>query len=223
MTMIPTVSAGKRRVGMSSLSGITAEARRGTRSRSRRTGRARAPPSIAYTRRPSAAPPRPWRGVRMSGSERQRRVRGSKSSTAAMVVPPGCSSSPPNTTMRPSRSRTAAMPPRAVRRGGSCLPGAPLRVVALGRREVGAVAPGQHVEAPPAGHAGGVVARRAGEARAVRPAIAAEAVDLQRAQRAGLVGAARHVEALAYHGGGVGGPRDAWMRPAASSGRAPGS
>ena len=81
------------------------------------------PPSSANTRLPSAAPPSPCRGVRMPGRLRQRRVRGSNSSTGRIVYPPGDRSSPPNTTMRPSRRRADAMPPRAVRRSGSaCQP-----------------------------------------------------------------------------------------------------
>jgi hypothetical protein len=46
-------------------------------------------------RLPRATPPNPWRGVHIAGSACQRRLRGSKSSTGAIVVPPDVNSSPP--------------------------------------------------------------------------------------------------------------------------------
>ena len=163
--MIATVRTGKRRVGMSSLSGSKALARRGTSRNS--IAREKAKPGVGPPSMREHAPAErdPAEAVARRAHVGQRApavaARGSNSSTSAIVVPPGSSRSPPNTTMRPSPSRTAAIPPRGVRSGGSRSQRAPARVVALGVGEVAGVAPGQHVEAPAARDAGRVVARAA--------------------------------------------------------------
>src|ERR671910_110711 len=74
----------------------------------------RGPPSTANTRFPSAAPPRPCRGVGPSGSRRQRLVRGSNSSNSeicARALPPGAGP----TTAPPRPWRRAASAGRGLR------------------------------------------------------------------------------------------------------------
>ena len=122
--------------------------------------------------------------------------------------------------MRPSRQphrRDSAARDAHVRQPP---PHAATWVEALGGAEVVTAATGDHVEPPARGDARGVVARRPREARTRAPAAPGEVVHLEAAERAGVVRAARHVEAAVQHGRGVRGARGGRGRQPAPATRA---